>query len=115
MKALDMIFVGRESENSTVTQAPVWFPGVTCHAASERDYITGGELPLISEQVFGPPNTAASPKCSQELSRPSIPLLSCRLQMSPSRMRALLVNTQAEVPHLYPSELSLQNPNWIHF
>lgn len=59
MKALNMIFVGRESENSAATQASVWFPGVTCHAASKRDYITGGEIPLISEQVFRPPNAAA--------------------------------------------------------
>lgn len=52
-------FVGTESEISAPTWPPVWFPGVTCLAASKRDNITGGELLLISRQVFGPPNTAA--------------------------------------------------------
>lgn len=77
MKALDMIFVGSESENSAATRALVWFPRVTCHAASKRDYITGGELPLISQQVFGPPNTAAlRPLRNVAKSYPDHPFLS---------------------------------------
>lgn len=46
--------------------------------AGERDYITGSELPLISRQVFGPPNNVALRpfQISPRAAEPPIPLLS---------------------------------------
>lgn len=95
----------------------VWFPGAA-RPRGQRAWLHHRRKahPLISEQVFGPPNTAAPWPPSPENVSKSYPdhpflLFSCRLQMSPSRMRALLMNRRVEVPHLYPGELSLQTPN----
>lgn len=77
-RMFNMIFIRRERGNCTVRQPSVWRPGVAAIAASERDYITGRKLLLISPQVSGPRNATVSPKRSQQLFGPSALPLFCR-------------------------------------
>ncbi|KAK9538444.1 hypothetical protein VZT92_003613 [Zoarces viviparus] len=72
MKALDRIFLRWEGIRK------LGFPGETCHAASERDYIAGAALPLMNQQVFGRRNTLQRSGLSEiwPKSRPSHPPLS---------------------------------------